>query len=208
MLEYIGYIASIIVLISLLMSSIKKLRWINLFGSITFAVYGFLIGSIPVGLLNIGTSLINIYYLVKIFNSKDFFTLLPISTSTQYFEYFLKFHQKDILKFFPEVNLKVENSEVTFYILRNTVPAGVFVGSKYNDDTLLIKLDYVVPMYRDFKMGKYVYTKQKELFLSKGYSKLVSFSDNPQHEKYLLKMGYVKQATKSENNQSMYLLEL
>jgi len=208
MLEYIGYIASIIVLISLLMSSIKKLRWINLFGSITFAVYGFLIGSIPVGLLNIGTSLINIYYLVKIFNSKDFFTLLPISTSTQYFEYFLKFHQKDILKFFPEVNLKVENSEVTFYILRNTVPAGVFVGSKYSNDTLLIKLDYVVPMYRDFKMGKYVYTKQKELFLSKGYSKLVSFSDNPQHEKYLLKMGYVKQATKSENNQSMYLLEL
>ncbi|MBU0997273.1 MAG: YgjV family protein [Firmicutes bacterium] len=208
MLEYLGYLASIIVLISLLMSSIKKLRWINLLGSITFAVYGFMIGAIPVGLLNIGTTFINLYYLYKIYHSKDYFTLLPITASTVYFEYYLKFHQKDIQKFFPQSDLSFDEEGITFYILRNTVPAGVFVGTKYSEDTLKVSLDYVVPMYRDFKMGKYVYTKQKELFLSKGYSKLVSFSDNPQHEKYLLKMGYVKQDSQNENNQSKYLFEL
>lgn len=35
-LEILGYIASLIVLISLLMSSIIKLRWINLLGSAVF----------------------------------------------------------------------------------------------------------------------------------------------------------------------------
>ena len=37
LLEWIGYIASLIVLVSLLMSSIKKLRWINLFGALMWA---------------------------------------------------------------------------------------------------------------------------------------------------------------------------
>jgi hypothetical protein len=40
-LEYIGYVASLIVLISLLMSSVKRLRWINMIGSLIFGAYGF-----------------------------------------------------------------------------------------------------------------------------------------------------------------------
>lgn len=208
MLEYLGYFASIVVLISLLMSSIKKLRWINLLGSVTFAVYGFMIGSIPVGLLNICTTLINVYYLYKIYHTKDFFTLLPITSSTQYFEYFLKYYSKDIKKFISDVGIKVEDSAVAFYILRNAVPAGVFVGTKYSDDTLLIKLDYVIPMYRDFKLGKYVYTSQKEIFLSKGFTKLISFSDNPKHELYLVRMGFVKHSTETIQDKQEYYLYL
>lgn len=58
--EWLGYIASLIVLISLLMSSVKKLRWINLLGSLTFAVYGFLINALPVAVMNAGIVGINI----------------------------------------------------------------------------------------------------------------------------------------------------
>ena len=39
LLEWIGYTASLIVLVSLLMSSIKKLRWINLFGALIFGAW-------------------------------------------------------------------------------------------------------------------------------------------------------------------------
>src|SRR6056297_1798281 len=65
-LEWVGYAASLLVLISLLMSSIIKLRWINLIGSAIFCVYGFLIGSIPVGIMNGGIIIINIYYLTQV----------------------------------------------------------------------------------------------------------------------------------------------
>jgi hypothetical protein len=208
MLEYVGYLASVVVLISLLMSSIKKLRWINLFGSITFAIYGFLIGSIPVGVLNIGTSLINIYYLFKIFNAKDFFTLLPVSKTTQYYDYFLNYYSKDIMKFIPDFNVKIEEADVAYYLLRNAIPVGMFVGSKHSEDTLLVKLDYVIPPYRDFKMGKYVYTSQREFFTSKGFNKLLCFSDNINHEKYLLKMGFKKSDDSTTSNQSEFSLLL
>ena len=65
-LEWIGYIASMIVLVSLLMSSIKKLRWINMVGALIFGAYGFMIGSMPTGIMNLGIVIIDIYYLSKL----------------------------------------------------------------------------------------------------------------------------------------------
>lgn len=70
-LEWLGYLASVIVLISLLMSDILKLRWINLVGSSLFSLYGFLIGALPVGFMNFGIALINIYYLFKLYSNKE-----------------------------------------------------------------------------------------------------------------------------------------
>ena len=99
MLEYIGYLASVIVLISLLMSSVKRLRWINLFGSLTFVVYGFLIGAYPVAILNIGTVLINIYYLIKMTNKKTYFKILEIDKNSKYLEHFLLLHKNDLNSF-------------------------------------------------------------------------------------------------------------
>ena len=52
-LELVGYVASILVAISLMMSSILKLRLINLVGSAAFVVYGALIGAYPVAVVNL-----------------------------------------------------------------------------------------------------------------------------------------------------------
>ncbi len=208
MLEYLGYLASVIVLVSLLMSSIKKLRWINLIGSITFATYGFLIGSFPVGFLNIGTVIINVYYLFKMYTSKDYFTVLLLETKTQFFEFFTKFHQKDIIQFFPKENYQINRLGVSFYILRNAIPAGVFVSSPYDENTLQIELDYVTKEYRDFKMGIYIFEKQKDLFLSKGYTHLLTYTNNRKHERYLMKMGFVKSHELSSFEETCYILKL
>lgn len=199
MLEYLGYLASIIVLISLLMSSIKKLRWINLIGSITFATYGFLIGSIPVGLLNIGTVCINVYYLTKMYTSKDYFKILPLDQHTNYLKYFMNFYQKDMVDFGANFDVSIEKSEVSFYILRNVIPAGLFVSSKVDDTTLRVDIDYVVPQYRDFKMGDYIFRSKKNIFTDRGYTTLVTYTNNKKHETYLKKMGFQKQASTDES---------
>lgn len=61
--ELIGYSASILVATSLTMRSLLKLRLINLVGSLLFIIYGLLIGSWPVVILNGFTMLTNLYYL-------------------------------------------------------------------------------------------------------------------------------------------------
>lgn len=205
LLEWLGYLASLIVLISLLMSSIIKLRWINLLGSSIFALYGFLIGALPVGFMNIGISIINIYYLTKIYGSKEYFKLLPFERNSEYFSYFLEFYKDSIEKYINDFNWNNSSSKVSFYILRNTVPAGVFIGSHYNENTLKVELDFVTPEYRDFKIGKYVYETRKDYFLDCGYTQIICFSSNDAHIKYLKKMGF-KEST--ENSVTLFIKEL
>ncbi|MFE8699911.1 hypothetical protein ACFYKX_04660 [Cytobacillus sp. FJAT-54145] len=192
-LEWLGYLASLIVLISLLMSSIIKLRWINLLGSSLFSLYGFLIGALPVGLMNLGIAIINIYYLVKIYNAsakKDYFKILTIEKNSEYFNHFINFYKEGLNKFADPSRLKAKTYDVSFYILRNMVPAGVFLGSKLDENTLEVELDFVIPEYRDFKIGHFVYEDSREQFLDKGYNRLISKSSNEEHIVYLRKMGF------------------
>lgn len=189
-LNWIGYIASLIVLISLLMSSIKKLRWINLVGSLLFGTYGFLIGSLPTGLMNVGIAVINIYYLSKIYLSKDYFKLQPITNDSEFLTSFLKFYQDDINKFIKLDNIYISGSDVRLYVLRNMTPAGLFSGNKYDTETLNIELDYAIPQYRDFKMGQFVFEENKDYFKELGYNRFITFTEEPSHMKYLKKMGF------------------
>lgn len=69
--ESLGYLASILVVISILMSSIIRLRWINLMGCIAFCIYGIVINAVPVVISNLIIVFINIYYLIKIYTAKE-----------------------------------------------------------------------------------------------------------------------------------------
>lgn len=195
-LEWVGYAASLLVLISLLMSSIIKLRWINMIGSGIFCVYGFLIGSIPVGIMNGGIIIINIYYLIKIYNAKEHLKLITLYPNSEYLAYFMEFYKKDMLKYFPERNLKVDSDNFGFYILRDVIPAAIFIAKKVNENTLEIQIDYAIPAYRDLKIAYYLYHEKKDYFLSKGFTRLTCSSINKDHDHYLETIGF----TKSKDN--------
>ena len=64
--EILGTLASIIVLISFLMKSEKKIRIINIIGAIMFVIYGLLINAFSIWFLNGALVFIHIYYLIKI----------------------------------------------------------------------------------------------------------------------------------------------
>lgn len=191
-LDWIGYIASLIVLISLLMSSIVKLRVINCAGAAIFGMYGFMIGSVPTGLMNVGIVIINLYYLSKMYKTEDYYHLLSVETSSHYFKHFIEFYKDDIKRFSAIENFDIENKTFALYVLRNLVTAGVFIANEIDSETLRVEMDYAVPEYRDFKVGKYIYETHKNLFLDAGYKKLIFIPTNPKQEKYIRKMGFVK----------------
>ena len=66
----------------------------------------------------------------------------------------------------------------------------LFVCEEYDKHSLEIIFDYVTPLYRDFKIGSFIFGKQKVYFLSKGYNRFVVFTDNKPHIKYIKKMGF------------------
>ncbi|MEZ5149233.1 MAG: hypothetical protein R2759_19730 [Bacteroidales bacterium] len=55
---------------------------------------------------------------------------------------------------------------------------------------LNVGLDYVIPEYRDYKNGKYVYHRLKDRFVTAGYHKVVAKSSNKKHISYLKKLGF------------------
>jgi len=194
--EWFGYLASFVVLISLAMTSIIKLRLINLVGCLLFATFAYLIDSVPTIFMNIGIAFINLYFLYQIYNSKEKFKIINASSDAEYYQHFLNINRQDIEKQISLAELK--NNDTSFYMLRDDVVAGVLVGNKENSDTFNIKLDYVTPKYRDYKLGYYYYRKHPEFFKDKGINTLKTFVNNDEHRVFLEKMGFT--ALESESN--------
>lgn len=68
--ELVGYLASLVLMISFLMKNINTLRIINSTGCALFVVYGFLLAtSWPIIISNTFILGVNIYYLAKHFRS-------------------------------------------------------------------------------------------------------------------------------------------
>lgn len=190
--QIIGYVASVIIATSMTMSSLKTLRWVNLFGASTFATYGYLIGALPVGILNTFIVSIDIYYLITIYTKKEYFKTLPVKGDNLYLIQFLEFYKKDIRKFFPDFYYKPELNKFSFFILRDMAVAGIVLAREYEPETLKISLDYTIPKYRDFKAGKYVYDVHIQKFKDAGYKLIITFPSSKKQKKYFTKMGFVE----------------
>lgn len=68
--ELVGYSASVFVAISLLMSNMKRLRYLNTVGCVLFVIYGLWIQAYPVALMNAFCVAVNVYYLFKLSQEK------------------------------------------------------------------------------------------------------------------------------------------
>ncbi len=190
--EIIGYVASILVAVSLMMRSILRLRIINLLGALFFTVYGLLIRAYPVAAVNFFIVLIDLYYLYDMLKAKEYFDLLEVQPSSDYLHYFLDFYGDEIRKFMPEFDRvsALEEGQLIFFVLRDMVPAGLFIGDVRQEGVLCVALDFVIPGYRDFKIGRYVYKKQDDFFLKRGIETIYSRPGSETHASYLQRMGF------------------
>jgi hypothetical protein len=190
--EWIGYLGSVLVAFSLTMSSIKKLRWYNLVGASVFAFYGFMIGALPVALLNLFIVITNIFYLFRMYSHRDDFKLIRVAIGDAYLKYFLNYHQKEIQSFFPDFNHEKWNEQdnrFTVLLIRNAAVAGVLSGLLI-DGKLNVEIDFVTAAYRDLKPGHFIYTQSSAFFSDAGVDRFEANSKNELHRKYLLKMGF------------------
>ncbi len=193
-IEWIGYLASFIILVSLIMTSIKKLRIINLVGALLFAFYGYQIASPPVMIMNLGIVVINLYYLKQIYVSSEYFNIMPFTEHEGYGKRLLDFYQKDIQAFMPLKNDVIKEATHRFLILRNMNPAGIFIATKQDDETLAINLDYATPAFQDFKTGAHIYDSHTETFKQEGFKRLIAEAKSEPHKRYLEKMGFEPQS--------------
>ena len=202
--ELIGYIASGLVAISLMMSNIVRLRIVNMAGAIAFTIYGILINSIPVAGMNAFIVLVNIYYLIQIWTSNEYFKLLKMSPKNEFLRYFINFYEEEIAENQPSFAFDLEEDDICVFTLRNTVPAGLLIGSLMPDNEFEVKLDYATPSYRDYKIGGFLFDRSIKFFKKRGIEKIKANGGSEEHRKYLKKMGFKK----SPNGEFDYYLPI
>ena len=183
--ELIGYLGSLLVVVSLLMSSVIKLRIINTIGSLIFCIYALVIRSYPTAVMNAALVAINIWFLVKLINKDKAFTLLEVSTDDAAAVHMLERYKDDIDKYFPDREKRSSEVNKVFLALQDDNLAGITLGKSSGNEFLLLT-DYSTPLYRDCKLGGFVYGKLNEL----GYTKLLYDGKNEIHINYLKKMGF------------------
>jgi len=188
--EIIGYVASILVAISLTMSQILKLRVINFIGAVTFSIYGYLLGAYPIFFVNGFIACINIYYLVKMYKNKDAFDVFNASANPEYLDRFFEHYKKDVNHFFPSFKEEDLRTKKSIFILRNMRPVNLVVFNEQGNGIVEILLDYAIPEYRDFLNGKFFLS----LFMKgeANETQFVTKSESKDHTKYLTKIGFKK----------------
>ena len=190
LIEWLGYAASALVLISLSMSSIARLRWFNLAGALTFTVYGYAIEAWPVAAVNLAISAINVYYLAQHYTQRDFFKTREIHADDSYLQEFLEFHRNLVTRWYPQFTGELPDDALVLLSLRNMAVAGVFAGQKTGKSTLKIIIEFVIPQYADKKVGRFLYRDNRQVFRDHGISKLVVDTGEIENESYFRSMGF------------------
>lgn len=188
--ELIGYAGSVLIVISLAMSSIIKLRVINLIGALTFGLYGVLIGSMPVLITNVVISGLNIWYLRKELTTRAQLNVVPVEIDDPFLVEFLHHYAPDIEQFRPGFVLPAV-SDVAFVMMRDVSLAGVFIGSDTGGGELRVDLDYVAPPYRDLRSGASLYGDRGERFTDRGWTSLLVVDVDKTQKDYFLRMEFV-----------------
>ncbi len=189
--EIVGYVASIVIAISVMNTNVLRLRLFNIAGAVLFTIYGFLIKAWPIAGLNFFIVIVNAVHLFRIIRAREFFKLLEVSPDSAYLNHFLAHYLRDIRKYNPNFEYEQSDSQIAVFVLRNTVPAGLFIAELQRNGDLQVKLDYVVPDYRDLKVGDFLLNQQIDFFRERGVRRIVSAAGTSRHAKYLKEMGFI-----------------
>lgn len=197
--ELIGYLASILIAISLTMRSILKLRVINLIGAAFFTLYGLLITAYPVAFLNGLIVAINLYSLNEMRRVENFFTLLESRHDASYLRMFLDYYAEDIKRFFPSFDFSPSEGHIVWFVLRDLIPVGLFIAEREGTEGLSVHLDYVIPGYRDLRPGEFLYKEQAARFEEHGISYLETTPHSQAQRDYIERMGFTPIASQGDS---------
>lgn len=189
--DLIGYLASALIVLSLLMSSILRLRLIGFAGAAVFVTYGLLIGAIPVAVTNGVVIVIHGIHLRKLLRARTaeaYFEVLRWPTNGLYLPRFVAFHAQDIARTQPGFE-GIADDHIAYVILRNTEPVGLVLARHDGSGTARIDLDYVTPPHRDFQVGLELFDRAR-IFAEEGITELVTHGDTELHRRYLRRMGF------------------
>lgn len=191
--QYIGYLASVGLILSLIAKTDLKFRIWNMLGCFLFIIYALLIKAWPVLVPNAILFVINVVYLFKISNKKESFDIVQMNENELLLHKFLDFYADDIKSYYPTFSKSQLEGNMVFVVLRDLVIANVFAAKVDSLGEAQVTINYTVPKYRDYKIGNFLFGSQKSFLTTKGIKRVVyNKVHHPGHEKFLEISGFTQ----------------
>lgn len=188
--DLIGYLSGIVIVISFMTTSLVRKQVYGFLGFIFLAFYAVIIEAWPFAAISFFIAIWHMFRIFGMLFTPDDFHLSKIKDEGEYILAFFDYYENDIRRIFPDFQFNVDYQRHVWLVLRNMVVAGVVVGSE-QENSFMVEMDYVIPQYRDLKIGKFLFRKNSSFFAQEQrYTRFVARTHNEKHKKYLLKMGF------------------
>lgn len=190
--DLIGYVGSALVVLSFTMRRIVPLRIISMTAAVIVGIYGVLIHAWPVIITNGVIVVIHSVYLYRELTRSHEFDLVPIPSDSPFLIDFLSGHLSDIQRSQPDF-VEPLPQDLSYIYMRDGMPAGVLVGG-LNLDRLNVRLDYVLPAFRDSRLATWLYERDGARRLkAAGIPEVAERAGTDMHARYLEGVGFVRE---------------
>jgi hypothetical protein len=186
----IGWGGSALVVLSLLQTRILRLRLLNLVGCVILVGFNTAVGVWPMVGMNAVLAVINVVHLWRLLrhrHDETAYVVLQVGESDADLTYVLERHQKDITRFNPGFTLGA--SPYAFLVQHGDRTVGVVLAHDAGTGRAQIDLDYVVPKYRDFTPGEFVY-RRSDVFTDHGFRQVLAPPRMRDSTPYLKNLGF------------------
>jgi len=190
--DLIGYVGSALVVLSFTMRRIVPLRIISMAAAVIVCAYGVLIQAWPVIITNAIIVVIHAFYLYRELTRSHEFDLVPIPSDSPFLLDFLAGHLSDIQRSQPDF-VEPLPQDLAYIYMRDGMPAGVLIGG-VSSDRLNVRIDYVLPAFRDSRLGTWLYEKDGGRRLkAAGIREVAERAATDMHARYLEGVGFVRE---------------
>lgn len=202
MTDILGWAGSALLVHSLLQTGVLRFRVLNLAAAVVLVVFNALIAVWPMVAVNAVIAVINIWHLARLMRTRHddrHYDVVPISAGEPYLRHLLHVHRRDISRFNPGVLASDgagsdladpgTGERLAFLVLSGGETVGVVLAHRTAPDAAQVDLDYVLPRYRDFTPGEFVY-RPGGPFGRSGVRRVLAPRGMREAERYLADVGF------------------
>jgi hypothetical protein len=192
-LEVLGWTGSAVLVWSLLQTRVLWLRALNLLASILLVAYNYALDVWPMVAMNAAIAGINVWHLSRLVGTRHdeaAYEVVEVAPDDAYLRHVLRRHEADIRRYTPDLRWNgAAPGRLAFLVLRDTETVGVVLVRDEGDGVARVALDYVVPRFRDFTPGEFVY-RRSGLLRERGFQRVVAPASMREADTYLQRVGF------------------
>ncbi|MFI2752792.1 hypothetical protein ACGIF2_05065 [Cellulomonas sp. P22] len=190
--DLLGWAGSALLVYSVLQSRMLRFRVLNLAASFALLVFNALIAVWPMAAMNAALCLINVWFIVSLVRSRRAgraFAWVPVAPQDAMLAHFLARHGADVAQFSPTATLPAAPGALHALVLHDDVVAGLVVAEPDGPGSWRLVVDYVVPGYRDYTAGSFLYSDAGP-FAAEHARRVVAGTDLVGLRTYLARAGF------------------